>query len=77
MAKKDETAGRTPEAEGAPVPEAQPTDTATIEEWRETRQPEAWAHEAAKTLRGWPIGKVVALSDYDAALEAAHHIEVG
>lgn len=77
MAKQDKTAGPPPAAEGAPASEAQREDTATIEQWREVRQPEPWAHEAAKTLRGWPFGKVVALSDYDAAIEAAHQIEVG
>ncbi len=80
MATKDKTAGPTPDAEGAPMPETLPpepvTDKATIEAWREIRVPDAWAHEAAKQLRNWPSGQVVSLADYDAAIKAAHSIEV-
>lgn len=71
MASKDKTAGPMPDAEGEAVPE-----TATIEEWREVRQPQAWEHEAAKAVRNWPMGKMVALSEYDSAIEAAKNIEV-
>lgn len=76
MATKDKPAGREPEAGGTPVPETEREDVATIEEWREIRCPDAWVHEAAKCLCGWPIGQVVKLSDYDAALASAQKIEV-
>lgn len=76
MATKDKTAGREPDAEGAPAPETERDDVATIEEWREIRSPDAWVHEAAKCLRDWPNGQVVKLSDYDAALVSAQKIEV-
>lgn len=71
MATKDKTAGQVPDAEGEPAP-----DVAPVEVWREVRAPEAWAHEAARQLRNWPIGQVVSLSDYDAAIKAAQAIEV-
>ena len=77
---KTNTAGPTPDAEGAPVPETLPPppleETRTIEEWRDIRKPEAWAHEAAKSLRGWPLNQVVTADQYDSAIKAAHHIEV-
>lgn len=77
---KTNTAGPTPDAEGAPVPETLPPppleETRTIEEWRDIRKPEAWAHEAAKSLRGWPLSQVVTADQYDSAIKAAHHIEV-
>lgn len=80
MAKQDKTAGPTPDAEGEAVPETlpppPPAETRTIEEWRDIRKPDAWAHEAAKSLRNWPIGQVVAADQYDSAIEAAHTIEV-
>lgn len=77
---KTNTAGPTPDAEGAPVPETLPPppleETRTIEEWREVRKPEAWVHEAAKSLRHWPNGKVLAADEYDSACLAAQQIEV-
>jgi len=83
MAKQDKTAGPTPDAEGEAVPETLPPPPPvaflaprTIEEWRDIRKPDAWAHEAAKSLRNWPIGQVVAADQYDSAIEAAHTIEV-
>ena len=72
MATKDRTAGPTPDAEGEAVPET----LLTIEECRDIRAPHAWEHEAAKSLRNWPIGQVVTLSTYDAALVSARTIEV-
>lgn len=84
MAKQDKTAGPTPDAEGEAVPETLPPPPPepaclaprTIEEWRDIRGSEAWAFEAAKSLRGWPIGQVVAADQYDSAIKAAHTIEV-
>ena len=72
MAKTGRTAGPMPDAEGGDAS----ADTATIEDWREVRASAAWEFEAAKCLRNWPIGKVVSLSEYDSAIEAAHTIEV-
>lgn len=83
MTKQDKTAGPTPDAEGEAVPETLPPpppvarlEPRTIEEWRGIREPDAWAHEAAKSLKGWPLGKVVAADEYDSAIKAAHSIEV-
>lgn len=88
---KTNTAGPTPDAEGAPVPETLPPPPPdhvpvplveaflaprTIEEWRDIRKPEAWAHEAAKSLRNWPLNQVVTADQYDSAIKAAHTIEV-
>ena len=56
----------------APAPEMK-----TIEEWQALRKPDAWAHEAAKHLRSWPLEKRVSADDYDAAIQAALKIEVG
>lgn len=72
MAKHEQPAGPTPDAEG----EGAPAETATIEDWREVRASAAWAFEAAKCLRNWSIGQVVSLSEYDSAIKAAHTIEV-
>lgn len=57
---------------GTPAP-----TTKTIEEWQALRKPDAWAHEAAKHLRSWPLEKLVTAEDYDAAIHAALKIEVG
>lgn len=84
MPPKDKTAGPMPDAEGAAVPETLPPPPPdagylaprTIEEWQEIRRPDAWAHEAAKILKNWPLGKIVAADEYDSAITAAHTIEV-
>lgn len=77
---KTNTAGPTPDAEGTPVsetlPPPPPEEARTIEEWRDIRKPEAWAHEAAKSLKGWPLNQVVTADQYDSAITAAHGIEV-
>lgn len=83
MAKSDKTAEPSLDAGGEALPEAPPPPPAavylaprTIEEWQEIKATPAWAHEAAKSLKHWPLGKIATADEYDAAITAAHRIEV-
>ena len=80
MGTKDKTAEPTLEAEGEALPIRAPMapalETKTIEEWQAIRQPDAWAHEAAKSLKGWPLEQRVTGAEYDDAIKGAQQIEV-
>ncbi len=63
--------------EEVPVPvEAPPREAETVDEWRLAKRTPDWAFAAAKMLHGWPQGRVLSESDYDAAIRAAMTVRI-
>ncbi len=61
----------------APVPVApQPWTRRPFEEWVKEKQPAAWLAAAARTMRGWAIGREVTEQEFNEAIRAASAVEM-
>jgi hypothetical protein len=62
---------------GELAPAAPPAARRPFETWATEKQPAPWQAAAARTMRGWVIGREVTEAEFDDAIKAAGSIVLG